>query len=121
MKADVTTINDLMKREDIPVVIANSQGFITFINDPFEDVFGWQKDEIIGDILTRIIPEELHDAHNMGFSRFLLTGNATILNQPLKLKAINKAGEVFEAEHFIIAEKQSDGNWLIGSSIDPCG
>ena len=109
-----------MKKDDIPVVISNSQGFITFINNPFEDIFGWQKDEIIGEPLTRIIPKELHDAHNMGFSRFILTGNASIMNQPMKLKAINKANKVFEAEHFIIAEKQDDGNWLIGSTIEPC-
>ena len=114
------SINDLKKEMNLPIVIADEQGLITSINKPFEDVFGWQKSEIIGKPLATIIPKSLHDAHHLGFSRFLTTGKPTLLNQPLKLKAIKKDGKEFNAGHIIIAEEQN-GNWVFGATIRPLG
>jgi len=36
----------------------------------------------------------------------------------LTLKAINKDGEEFDAEHFIIAQKVDD-EWVFGATIKP--
>ena len=102
----------------MPVVIADHQGFITYINDAFEGAFGWKKSEIVGKPLTVIIPKTLHDSHHMGFSRFLMTGKPTLLDQPLTLKAVTKKGREFESEHYIIAE-QNHGQWVFGATIRP--
>jgi len=112
------TIEDLRSETDNPVVIADHRGFITHINERFETVFGWHRDEILGRPLTTIIPGALHDSHQLGFSRFLTTGKPTLLNQPLKLRAVTKDGREFDAEHFIIAE-QSQGEWIFGGMIRP--
>lgn len=112
------TIEELEKRTDVPVVVVDDQGLITFVNAPFESVFGWPPKEIIGRPLTVIIPTNLHDAHQLGFSRFLTTGTPTLLNQPLRLKAITKDGRVFEAEHTIMAE-QRNGAWNFAATIKP--
>ena len=71
---------------------------------------------MIGKTLTTIIPDNLKDAHHMGFSRFLLTGKPTILNQAVKLPFLSANGKETNAEHFIIAEKIS-GNWVFGARI----
>jgi len=112
------TIADIKSETETPAVIVDQQGFIVFVNKPFETVFGWQSEDIIGKPVATIIPSGMHDAHNLGFSRFVTTGQATILNQSLKLSALNKAGEVFETEHYIIAEQQQD-EWMIGATIRP--
>ena len=112
------TIDELKSMRDVPVIIANEEGFITYVNEKFTSVFGWVGKESIGSPLTFIIPPSLRDAHHMGFSRFISTGKPTLLNQTLKLKAINKKGEEFDAEHFIIAEKK-DGHWVIGATVKP--
>ena len=67
------TIEEMRGETGIPSVIADHQGMITYVNQRFEAVFGWQAQEIIGKPLTAIIPSHLHDAHHLGFSRFLTT------------------------------------------------
>ena len=114
------TIDEIRQVHDVPVVIADQEGFITFVNASFQAVFGSESGEILGEPLTAIIPKNLRDSHHLGFSRFLTTEKPTLLNQPLRLKAVTKEGREFEAEHFIIAE-QRHGQWLFGALIRPCG
>ena len=112
------TLEELRRKKDVAVVVAGHNGKIQFVNERFTDLFGWNLKEITGRPLSTIIPPTLHDAHNLGFSRFLTTEKPSLLNQPLKLKAVTKDGKVFEAEHFITAEK-SEGHWQFGASIRP--
>ena len=112
------TIDALKAESSIPVIIVNHGGIIVHINQMFEKTWGWKKDVLIGKTLTTIIPDNLKDAHHMGFSRFLLTGKPAILNQPLELKILKMDGNEEVAEHFIIAEK-INGNWVFGATIKP--
>jgi PAS domain S-box-containing protein len=112
-----STISQL-KNSEIPFVLSNHEGIITDVNSHFELVFGWSKAEIIGRSLTTILPAIFHDSHNLSFSRFSATGNSTLLNHPLKLKAITKEGKEIESEHFIVAERQ-DNKWIFGATLKP--
>lgn len=112
------SIAGLKKETFLPVVIANEQGCITYVNEPFLALFQWKREEITGKPLTTIIPPNLHDAHNLGFSRFLMTEKPTLLNQPLQLMAVTKEGVQFNAEHTITAEKEN-GHWIFGAVIRP--
>lgn len=112
------TLEELENEISIPVVIADGDGTITYVNPPFEAVFGWRREEIAGKPLTTIIPKNLRDAHHLGFSRFLATETPTLLNRPLRLKAITKDGMELDAEHTIIAEKRN-GAWVFGATLRP--
>ena len=112
------TLDELRSMTDVPVVLADHNGVITQVNAQFETVFGWAAKDIVGRSLTAIIPSGLHDAHHLGFSRFVTTGRPTLLNQPLTLRAVTKDGREFEAEHVIAAEQRS-GQWQFGASIRP--
>lgn len=103
---------------DLPVIRADQDGIITFINQEFEQAFGWAAGDIVGKTLTVIIPPHLRDAHNLGFSRFLTTGKPTLLNHPLSLQILTRDGRVLEAEHFITAENK-DGQWVFAATIVP--
>lgn len=112
------TINQMKRETDLPVLIADHQGFITYVNETFSVVFGWSTDEIIGQTLATVIPRNYHDSHNLGFSRFAMTDKPTILNHPLHLKAVTKDGREIDAEHFITAEQQQ-GQWIFGAILCP--
>ena len=112
------TIKELIVEKDIPVVISDHNGFITYVNKSFEEIFGWNKNEVTGKPLTLIIPKKLHDSHNLGFSRFLTTSMPTLLNKPLNLKAVTKDGREIDSEHIIIAEREN-GKWVFGATIRP--
>lgn len=112
------TFEELRRCSDAPVVIADQEGLIIEVNKPFQAVFGWSAEEIVGKPLTVIIPKSLHDSHHLGFARFLATGKPTLLDQPLRLKAVTKDGGEFDAEHFIVAQ-QAGGRWQFGATIRP--
>lgn len=103
---------------ELPVIITDKEGFITYINDAFNSVYGWTAEEIIGLPLEVIIPHSLHDSHRLSFSRFVMTEKAKILNHPLLLKTVTKAGVEVESEHFITAEKRG-GDWFFAATISP--
>jgi PAS domain S-box-containing protein len=112
------TIEALKAETHVPVIIVDHRGIVEHINQIFEKIWGWQKDVLIGKTLTTIIPNNLKDAHHMGFSRFSLTGKPTILNQAAQLLIVRADGKETTAEHLIIAEK-IDGNWVFGATITP--
>ena len=112
------TIDSLKAETTVPVVIVDHEGTIVHINQMFEKIWGWQRDALIGQTLTTIIPDNLKDGHHMGFSRFSVTGKPTILHQALELLIRQADGKEAPAEHFIIAEKIS-GNWVFGATIKP--
>ena len=112
------TINDILAITDIPVVAIDSRGIITFINKVFEDAYGWNSEELVGQVITTIMPPQMRDAHNFGFSRFLVSEEARILNTPLVLPLFRKDGTTVEAEHYITGEK-SGGSWRFAATITP--
>lgn len=113
-------IADLRDEPGLPVVSANSDGYITAINPAFQNAYGWDPSDLIGQPLTTIIPPRFHDAHHLGFSRFLTTGKPTILDRPLTLDVVTRDGRSVAAEHRILAE-QVDGVWTFAASIRPLG
>ena len=102
--------------EDVPAVLADSRGAITYINDCFVRTFGWNPEDLVGKLLTVIMPAHFEDAHNMGLSRFLSTEQQTILGQALDLEIVAKDGQVLKTRHFIIAE-QRGGEWAFAATI----
>ncbi len=101
-----------------PFVMTDNQGIVLDINDNFEQVFGWTATEIIGQHVTIVLPATFRDAHHLGFSRFTATEVSTILEHPLKLKALTKLGKEIVSEHYIMAEKL-DNQWFFAARLRP--
>src|SRR5438132_3664125 len=115
----MSSVDELRAEIAVPVVLVDHLGFIIQTNAAFDAAFGWGG-EIVGKTLTTIIPAHLHDAHNLGFARFLMTGRPTLLGRPLTLLAVAKDGREFQAEHTIVAERR-DGGWVFAATIRPLG
>ena len=111
------TLTDILTG-DSPGVIADSQGIVTDVNTPFEQMTGWKKEEIIGELISVILPSYFRESHHMGFSRFTATGVSAILNHPLELKVITKDNQEIMSEHYIIAEKHNE-QWSFGATLRP--
>jgi len=103
---------------DLPGVIADFQGIIVDVNEHFEVLTGWQKQEIIGQLISVILPSYFRESHHMGFSRFTASGVSTILNHPLELKVVTKDEREILSEHYILAEKIDD-KWSFGATLRP--
>jgi PAS domain S-box-containing protein len=109
-------VAELRRLTDVPVIAADQGGFVTWLNGPFTEAYGWTLDDLVGKPLPTIIPRRFHDAHHTGFARFLTTKTPSLLGQPLDLVIVTRdQGEVL-AEHFIVAS-ESDGQWEFAAII----
>lgn len=101
-----------------PFVLADENGLIVEINRAFQQAYGWTIDQLRGHTLNRILPSSFHMAHQLGFSRYRLTGESTILAHPLQLKTVCSDGREVLSEHFIVAERHGEA-WRFGATLTP--
>lgn len=77
----------------------DSNGRITDWNPAAEATFGWKREEVLGRLLGEIIvPEALRQAHAAGFTRYLSTGQASVLGKRLELPGLHRDGRELPLE-----------------------
>lgn len=80
------------------IITSDETKRILFWNRGAEFIFGYSSDEVIGQPLTLIIPNELHQRHNEGIERMNQGKKPRVLGKVLELKAVKKGGEEFPIE-----------------------
>jgi PAS domain S-box-containing protein len=80
------------------IITSDETKRILFWNKGAEYIFGYSSDEAIGQPLTLIIPNELHQRHNEGIERMNERKKPRVLGKVLELKAVKKGGEEFPIE-----------------------
>lgn len=91
------------------IINIDSKGKITFWNSQAEKIFGWNREEVIGKLLSEtIIPKQHKSGHNDGLKHYLNTGEGPVLNKQIELPAIKKDGTEFTIEISIIPIKQNN-------------
>ncbi|MDO8707072.1 EAL domain-containing protein [Pseudomonas sp.] len=86
------------------VVQMNAEGIITGWNSQAENIFGWTREEAIGQALHHtIIPPQYREAHVQGLKHFLLTGEGPALNSRLTMAGLHRDGREFPIELSIAA------------------
>jgi PAS domain S-box-containing protein len=115
---DSAIFADLRAIIDVPLIIVDHLGMVREVNDCFCETWRWPQKDIVGKPLVSIIPEPFRTAHHLGFSRFLITGRGSILDQPLALPILDGTGAVRQAEICISA--QAAGNtWVFAALLHP--
>ncbi|HSU28180.1 MAG TPA: PAS domain S-box protein [Chitinophagaceae bacterium] len=99
----------IMKAALDAIVCIDDTGVITIWTPQAEKIFGWSEKEILGKLLTdTIIPNQYRDAHTKGFSNYIKTGKANLLNKLLEITALDKTGREFPVELTITPIQQGD-------------
>jgi PAS domain S-box-containing protein len=81
------------------IVTMDSYGIVTDWNRQAEKMFGWSRDEAVGQQLSElIIPQRFRNEHHQGLQRFLRSGKGKILNQLFESNAIRRDGTEFPVE-----------------------
>ena len=80
------------------IITSDETKRILFWNKGAEYIFGYSSEEAIGQPLTLIIPNELHQRHNEGIERMNQRKKPRVLGKVLELNAIKKGGEEFPIE-----------------------
>src|SRR4029077_8631745 len=86
------------------VVTMDESGGITDWNPMAQTIFGWPKSEAVGRLVSdTIIPGRYREAHRLGLSRFMATGEGPVLNKRLELEGLHRDGHEFPIELSISA------------------
>lgn len=94
------------------LVYADRQGQIVTWNAAAERLFGYSRDEAIGQSLDIIIPERLRDAHWAGFDRALEAGAVKTPGRAMLTRAQMSSGETVYVEMTFAVVKSADGTAL---------
>jgi PAS domain S-box-containing protein len=87
----------------------NETGTITDWNSQAEKLFGWSRNEAIGQKLgALIIPVQHRAEHRAGLERFLRTGESAILGRRVEIDALRRDNTEFKVELSITQLKRRD-------------
>ena len=93
------------------VILLDSAGLVTFWNPAAEQMFGYTKDEMIGQNLHNLlVPSEYIGAHQEGFSHFILSGTGPLIGKTRQVQAKRRSGEEFPVDISLSAIKLH-GEW----------
>jgi PAS domain S-box-containing protein len=81
------------------VITIDASGIVTDWNSQAAALFGWARDEAIGQPLAEtIIPDRDREAHRRGIQEYLRTGAGPVLNRRIEVTARHKDGREFPVE-----------------------
>ena len=81
------------------LVTVDAAGIVTDWNGQASTIFGWSREEALGQRLSElIIPPKDRDSHEGGLRQYLATGQAHFLNRRVEVQALRRSGEEFPVE-----------------------
>jgi PAS domain S-box-containing protein len=87
------------------VVSIGHDGRIVRWNRSAEEIFGWQRTEVLGKRLDEVVvPERYREQHRCGLTHFAETGDAPLLGKRVEWTALRRDGTEFPVEVRITAE-----------------
>jgi len=75
-----------------PYVELDRDGRILFWNGPAEAVFGWTADQVVGRLVTDIVPEENREGSRQRLAEFIETGDASIWDEGVDVRYLRPDG-----------------------------
>lgn len=93
------------------ILVVDAQSRIIDYNGAAEKVFGYQRQDVIGQDMTNLMmPEKYRDMHREGMKRFLQTGEKRVVDRGLvQLEALRKDGTIFPVELSIASAEDANG------------
>jgi two-component system CheB/CheR fusion protein len=86
------------------IISMDASGHVTEFNLAAEDVFGYKRDQAIGqDLASLIIPPEFRERHRAGLRHYLETGEGPVLGKRMEVTALRADGSLILVELAITA------------------
>ena len=100
------------------IVIVNPDGRISFINAKTEELFGYHRDELLGQTLEVLLPERFQDTHAGHRAGYFAEPRVRPMGLGLDLAARRKDGSEFSVEISLSYLKTEDGVLAMGFITD---
>ncbi|KTD54677.1 sensor histidine kinase [Legionella santicrucis] len=80
------------------MILANEQGIIEYVNNQTETMFGYTKDELLGQVIELLIPEKASQVHPSHRNNYFKSPRTRPMGIGKELQAQRKNGEIFPVE-----------------------
>ena len=90
-------------------LVINENSTVIHVNRRFVELFGYEKDEIVGQRLNQVIPERFRSAHSEHTRNYFKSPHVRSMGQGLDLKGLKKDGTEFPVEvsiSFLLNDKE---------------
>jgi PAS domain S-box-containing protein len=97
-------------------VIVNEKGLIQMINHQTENLFGYRREELIGQPVEKLIPADLKDKHIHHRASFHKMPRVRQMGEGIELQAVKKDGTSFPVE-ISLSPIQTEEGVLVSASV----
>jgi PAS domain S-box-containing protein len=98
------------------MVISDGEGIIQLANAKAEKVFGYTKEEMLGQRAAMLIPSNLQERHQANRALFKEDPHSKLLAEPIELTGRRKDGTEFPAD-VALAPLETEGRLLVFASV----
>ncbi len=91
------------------IVTIDSTGTIVYVNQGTETLFGYPERDLLGGLVTRLIPERFHPDHTAGFNRYLHSGESRLIGSTVFVHGLASDGRELPVE-LSLATWDEDGS-----------
>jgi PAS domain S-box-containing protein len=109
-------IRALLEQAPDGLVVADEQGRISLVNRGFEDLFGYDRAEVLGQPVEMLVPEELRSRHGAHRLRFRASPHRRAMGEGFELEAQRRDGTRFPVE-ISLSPLERDGGALTIATI----
>ena len=98
------------------VFVVEADGTIAFVNGQAEKLFGWRREELLGQAIERLIPEDVRGAHPGHRARYAKDALVRPMGAGLDLAGLRKDGTRFPCE-ISLSSVRSDERHLVTAVV----
>lgn len=94
------------------MLIVDASGKITLVNQPLEEMFGYKREELLGQTIEKLVPERFWGGHKAYRNKYLDQPHSRSMGEGQDLYALRKDGSEFPVEISLNPIRSGDGQVL---------
>ncbi len=125
IEKDITSLISSQKRFELAVeaspngmVMIDEKGKIVLLNSQTEEMFGYERDELMGETIDILLPDRFRKSHKTYRNKFSESPESRPMGRGRELFARKKDGAEFNVEIGLNPIITTEGTWVLASIVD---